>query len=204
MNEFAINPLPVELQALITWQDVTEGQIIFREGDAADLLFFLESGQVRLLQYTEAGKTIEHYGVEAGEFFAEIVLFFGDYACTAIASQSSRIAAIPKVHFLTELRQNSELAIVLMGQMSRRLHLTKILLELRSIRSARERVIRYLQIMISLVGDPQQSRLDLDRPFKSIAGDLGLSPEVLSRTLRQLQEEGVIERVDRSIMLHKS
>jgi CRP/FNR family transcriptional regulator, dissimilatory nitrate respiration regulator len=201
MDTFTINQLPVELQALITWQDVTEGQIIFRDGDAAELLFFLESGQVKLLQYTEAGKTIEHYGVEADEFFAEIVLFLEDYACSAIATQPSRIAAIPKVHFLTELRQNPQLATVLMSQMAQRLHFTKIFLELRSIRSARERVIRYLQIMIPLVGDPQQSRLDLDRPFKSIAGDLGLSPEVLSRTLRQLQEDGVIERVDRSITL---
>ena len=51
-----IEQLSTELQALITWQEVTEGQVIFREGEAADLLYFLDSGQVRLLQYTSAGK----------------------------------------------------------------------------------------------------------------------------------------------------
>lgn len=198
-----IDQLSAELKALVTWQNVTAGQFIFREGEAADSLFFLESGQVRLLQYTESGKSIEHYGIEAGDFFAEVVLFLGNYACSAITTQPSRIAAIPKNLFLVELRQNSELATALMLQMARRLHLTKILLELRSIHSARERVIRYLQIMIPLVSEPQQSSLELDRPFKSIAGDLGISPEALSRTLKQLQTEGVIERVNRSITLHK-
>ena len=198
-----IEQLSTELQALITWQEVTEGQVIFREGEAADLLYFLDSGQVRLLQYTSAGKAIEHYRIDAGEFFSEVVLFLGNYACTAIADLPSRIAAIPKSAFLAELQQNLELASALMSQIARRLHIIKITLELRSIRSARERVLRYLQIMIPLEGDLEQSRITLERSFRAIAADLGISPEVLSRTLRQLQEEGVINRRDRTIVLRE-
>ncbi|MBE9013130.1 Crp/Fnr family transcriptional regulator [Pseudanabaenaceae cyanobacterium LEGE 13415] len=196
-----IEQLSTELQTLLNWQTVPQGQVIFREGEPADLLYFLDSGQVRLLHYTSAGKAVDHYRIEAGEFFSEVVLFLDNYACTAIAERRSRIAAIPTTAFLAELRRNSELSARSMSQMARRLHITKIVLELRSLRSARERVLRYLQNMIPLVGEPERSQIQLTRSFRSIAGDLGISPEVFSRTLRQLQEEGVIDRVNRTIVL---
>jgi CRP/FNR family transcriptional regulator, dissimilatory nitrate respiration regulator len=198
-----LDQLSEALQASITWRTVSQGQTIFRAGEPADLLFFLVSGQVRLVQYTPTGKNIQHYEIEAGEFFAEVVLFVEAYVCNAIANQPSRIASIPKPLFLDELRQNSDLAMVFMIQMARRLHLTKIMLELRSIRSAYERVLRYFQIMIPLIGDPAQSSLELERPFSAIAADLDITPEVLSRTLRQLQDEGRIDRVNRRITLRE-
>jgi CRP/FNR family transcriptional regulator, dissimilatory nitrate respiration regulator len=197
---FTIEMLPTTIQSEVIWQDVPVGQIIFQDGSVADLLFFLVTGQVRLLHYTDAGQSVMHYRVETGEFFAEVVLFQDIYTCSAIADQPSRVAAIPKVAFATELSQNPELAMTLMALMSRRLHFTKIMLELRSIRSARERLLRYLQIMIPLMGSGESS-LELDRPFRAVAEELGLSAEVFSRTLKVLQEEGLIERTQRRIVL---
>lgn len=197
---FTIDMLPATIQAQIVWQDVPAGQIIFQERATADLLFFLVDGQVRLLHYTNTGQSVTHYRVEAGEFFAEIVLFLDTYACSAIADRPSRVAVIPKAALEIELRHNPELAMVFLAQMSRRLHFTKIMLELRSIRSARERLLRYLQIMIPLTGAGQSS-IEFDRPFKVIAEELGLSAEVFSRTLKLLQDEGIIDRVQRRISL---
>lgn len=193
-----IEMLPETIRSQIVWQDVPAGQIIFREGATANLLFFLAAGRVRLLHYTNTGQSVSHYRVEAGEFFAEIVLFLDNYACSAIADRASRVAAIPTAALEIELRRNPELAMVFMAQISRRLHLTKIMLELRSIRSARERVMRYLQITISLTG---AASIEFDRPFKVIAEELGLSAEVFSRTLKLLQEEGIIDRTQRRISL---
>lgn len=198
-----IDQLPATLQALMTWKTVPAGQIVFHAGEKADLLFFLESGRVRLLQYAQTGEEINHYPVEPGEFFAEVVLFLDTYACSAIADQVSQIVAIPTTAFLDELRQNAPLATLIMSQMARRLHTTKILVDLKSIRSARERVLRYFQIMIPLMGNPQQSYLDLDRPHHAIAADLGISPETFSRSLKQLQEAGALNRENRRIILHE-
>ena len=82
-------------------------------------------------------------------------------------------------------------------QIGHRLHSTKIILELRSIRSARERVLHYLRLTIP----PEEGSIVLDQPLKNIAFDLGLSLEVLSRTLAQLVKEGVISRQKRRITL---
>lgn len=87
-----------------------------------------------------------------------------------------------------------------MAQLARRFHEIKILLELRSIRSAYDRVLRYLEI----AAHPNGTTVDLDKPLKDIAEDMGLSPESLSRVLRELQKDGIITRKKRQIRLSQA
>lgn len=202
MFTFTVKQFPAVVQAKIIWKSVEEGQIIFREGEPAEVLFWLDTGEIQLLQYTQTGKAVEHYRVLSGEFFAEVVLFLEHYACSAVAVQPCRIAAIPKALLVPVLIHNSDFSLSMMEQMSRHLHFTKILLELRSYRSARERVLRYLQIMIPLLGQPNTNVLRFDRPLKEIANSLGMTPEAFSRTLKQLQKEGLLTRSGRKVFLH--
>lgn len=66
----------------------------------------------------------------------------------------------------------------------------RIRLELRSIQSARERILQSL----TAIAPSSEAKLLLDRPLKSIADDLGLTHECSYRTLAQLAKEGVIRR----------
>lgn len=79
------------------------------------------------------------------------------------------------------------------------MHYTKLLLELRGIRSARDRVLHYLQV----IAPPHANTIYLDRPLKDIANDIGISPEVFSRTLTQLQNEGLLSKTKRKITFGK-
>jgi CRP/FNR family transcriptional regulator, dissimilatory nitrate respiration regulator len=198
MTAFNLDILPANLRNAMFYQDLAAGEILFAQNDPATAIFAVESGRVSLIHYTEAGKTINHYSVMAGEYFAEVALFNEVYVCTVIAEIPSRIVSFPKQLFLTALGQDPELAIAFIEQLVRRLHYTKILLELRGIRSARERVLHYLRVM----APPNEKTVSLDRPLKQIAGDIGISPEVFSRTLTQLQNERLITRVRRKITLN--
>ncbi len=197
MDSFKPEQLPIDLQALIEYQDLEEREAIFHKGEAAQAMFWLESGQIRLLHYTADGQTVNHYRVQAGESFAEVALFIASYDCTAIAESASRIAILPKYLLLQAMRQSSDLAELLMAQLAWRLHQAKILLELRSIRSARDRMLQYLLISMQ----PEQSLIKLDQPLRRIAEDLALTPEAISRALAQLENEGVIARQKRSIQV---
>lgn len=198
MTVFNFDILPDILKSAVTYQDLAAGEILFSQNDLATAIFAVESGRVSLIQYTEAGKTVNHYSVMAGEYFAEVALFNEVYICTVIAETPSRIVSFPKQLFLTTLEQDPELATAFIEQLARRLHYTKLLLELRGIRSARERVLHYLRVM----APPNEKTVSLDRPLKQIAGDIGISPEVFSRTLTQLQNERLITRVRRHITLN--
>jgi CRP/FNR family transcriptional regulator, dissimilatory nitrate respiration regulator len=147
------------------------------------------------LNYTESGQVVQHYRIFAGESFAKITLFSDRYLCTAIAETPSRVVIFPKQPFLDTLQQDVHLSTRTIEQLARRLHQAKNLITIRSIRSARDRVLHYLRI----IAPHHAKNIIFDRPLKDLANDIGISPEVFSRTLGQLQNEGLLTKVGRKI-----
>jgi CRP/FNR family transcriptional regulator, dissimilatory nitrate respiration regulator len=199
MNFLKIDELPNPIQAMmaITYKDLTAGQSLFHQGDVTRAIFVVISGQISLMHYTDAGRSIKHYEVRAGESFAEAALFNEVYDCSAIADVPSRIATFPKQAFLSALRQHPALSEGLIAQLAQRFHQAKVVLALRSIRSARDRVLHYLEIKAY----PNGKIVNLNQPLKDIAEEIGLSQAALSRVLSQLQKDGVISRKKRQIVL---
>lgn len=198
MDYLTFDRLPSDLQNQASYQNFTSKQILFQQGEATHSIYFLISGQLRLASFTEE-QIINYYFIQDGESFTETALFSDTYLCTALADVPSRVAIIDKELFRQALRDYPDLANLYMNQLSHRLKIVKTLLELRSIRSARERLLQYLIRQI----EPLSRTLVLQRPLKDLATELGLSAEALSRTLSRLQEEGVITRRQRSITLNE-
>ncbi|MBW4510641.1 MAG: Crp/Fnr family transcriptional regulator [Scytonematopsis contorta HA4267-MV1] len=196
MNKFKIEQLSAELKTAINYYDLADGEILFSQNEPSKAIFVVDSGCIKLIHYTDAGKTVNHYSVKPGEYFAEVALFSEIYLCTAIAESSTRVISFPKQLFLNSLEKDFDLSRTFTEQLARRLHQTKLLLELRGIRSARERVLHYLRVMTP----PNEKILNLEQPLKEIANDIGISPEVLSRTLTQLQNEGILTRIKRKVI----
>lgn len=199
MNFFQLNQLPSELRSLANYVELTAGEILFSKAELAKAIFVVESGCILLFNYTEDGHQVNHYNARTGELFAELILFHDTYLCTAIADTRSRVLSFPKQPFLKALKDSPELNEALMLHLAKRLHESKMLLELRSIRSAHKRVLHYLQLM----APSQPNVFILDRPLKDIAIDVGLTPEALSRSLKYLQEMGVISRSQREVKLYR-
>ena len=84
-----------------------------------------------------------------------------------------------------------------MPKLARRSQSLKNLLELRSIRSASDRILQYL----FFIAAPEQSEISFDRSYKDIATELGLSAEAFYRSLADLERSGVISRRGREIKL---
>lgn len=200
MDFSEINQLPAALQAVVTYQNLSNGQALFHRNEVSKAVYAVKSGQIRLLHYTKSGQAISHYTIYAGEICAEIALFLNTYTCSAIAEEPTQVLVFPKQEFLNMLQQDSAFAIAFMRQVSYRLHMAKVMVELRSIRSAQERVLHYLR----LIAPPEKNTVMLEQPLKNIASELGITPEVLSRTLTQLATEGAIAREKRKIILLES
>ncbi|MDJ0595684.1 MAG: Crp/Fnr family transcriptional regulator [Pleurocapsa sp. MO_226.B13] len=198
LNCLTFEGLPAELKDRAIYQDLAAKQILVQQGETADSIYFLLSGQIRLATFTEE-RIINHYFVLAGESFAEVALFSDIHVCSAIANVPSRVAKIDKELFRQALEDYLNLTNVYMNQLAYRYKTVKTLLELRSIRSARERLLQYL----ILQKEPDNQTIVLQRPLKDLAIELGLSAEALYRNLSLLQTEGVITRKQRSITLNE-
>ena len=192
-----IDQLPTALRAVVMYQHLAKGHVLFHRNEESRAVYAVKTGTVRLLHYTESGQSISHYAIHVGEIFAEVALFLDTHTCTAIAEEPTQVLAFPKQAFLNILQEDRDFAIAFMMQLSYRLHTTKEMLELRSIRSAQERVLHYLR----LIAPPENDIVVLEQPFKNIAADLSISPEVLSRALNQLVRDGAIVREKRKITL---
>ncbi len=196
MSRFKLEQLPSDLQNAIASRNLAEGEILFSQNDPAQAIFVVDSGCIKLVHFTDAGKIVNHYSVKQGEYFAEVALFNDTYVCTAVADIPTKIISFPKQLFSQVLEQDVNLSRSFTEQLARRLHYTKLLLELRGIRSARDRVLHYLHMMT-----PNNEKIvDLEHPLKDIANDIGIAPEVLSRTLTKLQNDGIITRIKRKII----
>ncbi|MEL6380994.1 MAG: Crp/Fnr family transcriptional regulator [Cyanobacteria bacterium J06626_18] len=194
MQLLTLADIPPDLQRRTTRHILNSGQILFQQGEAAKHLYWVASGQLRLVSFVKQ-RMITHYFVEAGDLFAESSLHFDTYGCTVIATTPSEVIAMPKEEFATALQRSPALSERYLASLTHRFHSVKKLLELRSITSARDRLLHYLMQHRS----PGQATVTLEKPLNAIASELALTPEGLSRLLARLQSEGIITRKKRSI-----
>ncbi|BAZ65509.1 MAG: Crp/Fnr family transcriptional regulator [Pelatocladus maniniholoensis HA4357-MV3] len=198
MNLQTLESLPLELRHLIVHRDLEAQENLFQQGDEATAFYVVETGRLKLVRYSSNGKEVTFPIARAGEIIAEIALFSNTYPCAVVAEVASRVIVYPKQAILSALRDNSDLAEDFMAMLVRKIHDLKVRLELRDIRAAHERVLRYLRYMAQL---DEQTTVTFDRPLKDIALDLGLTPETLSRALTRLEREGMITRTKLQIKL---
>lgn len=198
MNILTSQQLPPELQISLTTLSLNPGQLLVQQGEPAESIYFLESGRIRLVSFAEE-QIITHYFINPGESFAETALFSEEYTCTAIAEVPSRVSVISKQRFLESLYGSASLTELYIRQLTQRFVNLKAILELRSIRSARERILRYLTLNAQADG----VTVNLPQSIKDWASELGLAADVVSRVLGQLHDEGTITRRKRQITLNK-
>src|SRR5690242_14651250 len=73
-------------------KDVAAQEIVFRQDDAAEALYLVERGRLKLSQLTAAGQTVTVRVVGTGELCAAIAVLDGKaYPFTAAAAEPSRV-----------------------------------------------------------------------------------------------------------------
>jgi CRP-like cAMP-binding protein len=197
MNLSVPDSLPSQLRDGASDRNLAAGQVLFHQRDPADYIFAVEVGRIRLISYTIEGNLVVFQIIRAGESFAESALFMELYQCNAIVEIPSRVICYPKTIVLEVLQNSPDLALNLLQRFDRKNKSLKQKLELRSIRSARDRLLQYLLFSAS----PGENTITFDRAYKDIAHELGLSPETLYRTLAELEREEIIIRQGRQIEL---
>lgn len=172
------------------------GGALFRQGDAGIGIFRLVSGRLRLLRCTRDGTEVAMHTVRPGELFAEASLFSTHYHCDAIALEDSAVLLYPKEDLARQLAASPQTLLAFTAELAHRLQGLRSRLEIRQIRSARERVMQFLQLHCDNAG--MWAR---DGTLKQLAEELGLTHEVLYRSLARLEDEGHITRLPTGIRL---
>lgn len=196
----AAGALPVALEAGAVGRTLAAGDALFQTGDRAVAIYRVERGRLRLIRRTVDDHLVVLHTARAGEFLAEASLFSEAYHCDAVAVVSSRVRVYPKASLLAAFRTDRGLAEAFMGRLAHQVQDLRARLELRNIRSARERVLQYLWLR----AEPDRRSVVIEGPYQDIAAEIGLTREALYRTLARLEAEGVLVRDRSGITLKKS
>ena len=97
------------------------------------------------------------------------------------------------------MRNDPALVEAFMARLARQLQELRARMELRNIRSARDRVLQYLRLR---AGTHARS-IVIEGDLQDIAAEIGMTREALYRTLAALEAEGHLARTDTSITLKK-
>jgi CRP-like cAMP-binding protein len=191
--------LPLSLEAGSVVRNLAAGEVLFKQGDRATAIYKVESGRLRLIRRTVDDHLVVLHTARLGELFAEASLFSEVYHCDAVAAASSRVRVYPKATLITALRTEPTFAEAFMARLARQLQELRARMELRNIRSARERVLQYFRLCAGLEG----RSVAIEGQLQDIASEVGMTREALYRTLATLEAEGSISRTQTEIVLRK-
>ena len=169
-------------------------EVVLRQGETCPGLYIVVSGSVRVFKIAAGGKEHLLHQADPGATFAEVAVI-GDFDCPAHAQASEETACVllPAVPFRALLRSDHAVCLQLLQSMAGWVRQLVGLLEDVVLRDAVGRVARHiLQSQGQRPGDEFSFRM----LKKDLASHLNLTGETLSRVLRRLTEEGLIELLD--------
>jgi len=183
-------------------RSVRSREILFHMGDRADLIYILLDGAVTLFRTSSDGQERVIDIIYPGEAVAEEAVFMADrrYPMSAAAARACTLLVLPATPYLRALKNHPGVCFDVLANLSSRLHrrLTKV--DDLAMRSAPQRVLRYL--LDQLPARPQSAtEIQLRAPKRVIASKLAIQPETFSRILRRLAETGTIEVRGRTIVV---
>jgi CRP/FNR family transcriptional regulator len=173
-----------------------KGETLFAEGETAHGFYLLAKGGIKLCKVSPDGREKVLHFVHPGETFAEAA-FFGDgrYPAEARTIDKGEALFFPREAFMGLLERNPQFSLKLIVSLSLLLRRFARQIEELSFAEVPARLASYLCELIERKSTTFQgiTYLDLEMKKGELASRLGTVSETLSRTLRKLKEERIID-----------
>ena len=185
--------LPNSARASIRVEKLEAGQALFRAGSTPAAMFFVLSGEVRLVRLSRSGSEVVLQRARHG-ILAEASLDQHAYHCDASATTATTVLRVPREIVRQALREERFAAAWRM-ELSRELRRLRAQCERLNLNTAQERIIHYIET------EGQNGVLTLGQTKKQWSGELGLTHEALYRSLAQMEKSGTMRIQGRKMRL---
>jgi len=189
--------LPRSVSDAALTKDLAAEETLFRVDDKVFAIFDVVAGRIQLIRHGQTGRRLILFAAGPGESIAEPALFSTRYHCDAIAAVASTVRVYPKERALAALSSDPAVAKRYMSILAHQVQGLRARLQIRDIRSARDRVLQFLAV----AAGPTGNRVTLSGTLKDLASEIGLTPEALYRTVAALEVDAEIKRSGNVITL---
>ena len=188
-----------ELAMVLTDQSFGRGEVIFSEGDEGTGFYVIISGQVKIFKLSPSGQEQILHMFGPGDMFAEVAVFAGArFPAHAQAISKSRVFFFPRQAFKELIHKNPSLAMNMMATLSMRLKKFAHMIETLSLKEVPSRLATHLLLLYE---QQQDDTIRLNMTKSHLASMLGTIPETMSRILKKMQKQGLIETSGQTITL---
>jgi CRP/FNR family cyclic AMP-dependent transcriptional regulator len=198
LSEQALEPIA----RLAIMRRVPRNSTVVMAGDRTDYVYLILSGNLKVLVSDEEGREVILSMLGPGELFGEMgVLDENPRSATVVAAQPSDLIVIAKSDFKRCLQDNFDVAMWIMRNLVHRLRTADRKIESLALMDVYGRVARLLLEM----AENQGGQLVVTRKIskQDIAKMIGASREMVSRVMKDLQVQGLIEEGKGRILLRE-
>ncbi|MCG5525698.1 Crp/Fnr family transcriptional regulator [Ectothiorhodospira haloalkaliphila] len=187
------------IQSTLRERHCRAGEPLFSQGDPAPHFFLVKSGAMKLYLLSRDGDEKVVEVIQSGQLFAEAVMFMDErrYPVNASALSDTHLVIFDTECFLQLLGESPDLALKLLGGLSRRMHGLLSQIDELTLHNATYRLVSYLLAQ----AHSQAGQVRLSIPKQVIASRLSMKPETLSRILARLRERGLLEVQGETLVL---
>ncbi|MBA3904252.1 MAG: hypothetical protein C0522_11365 [Rhodocyclaceae bacterium] len=192
----------VPLARVAVFRKVPRGSTILRAGDRTDFVYLILSGNLKVLVSDEEGREVILSNLNPGEFFGEMgVLDDNPRSATVVAVTPCELIVIAKSDFKRCLAENFDVSLFIMRNLVKRLRSADRKIESLALIDVYGRVARLLLEMAEDEGGQQVVKRKISK--QDIAKMIGASREMVSRVMKDLALQGLIEEGNGRILLRE-
>lgn len=188
------------MEAMMVWKKVAKGAYLFWEGDEADKLYYVRSGQVKLTKSTEEGKDLIVAVLQKGDLIAEMGgSQHTKHGCSAEIMRNAEIGILSKKDLTVLFSRNDGLSLQFMYWLglSQRVVQSKLrdLLLYGKTGALASTLIRMAN-SCGAKGKNGEYRIDLKLTNGELGDMIGATRESVNRMLSEWKEAGTLDVVD--------
>jgi len=189
-----------DLMAIAVEKQVEAGEIIFSEGDAGNGFYVTIEGMIKIYKLSTEGKEQILHVFGPGEPFGEVPVFSGKaFPASAEGLKKSRVLFFPRRAFRDLIAQKPSVAMNLLAVLSMRLRNFTVQVENLSLKEVPARLAGYFLLQSEANNHSDAVTLNISKGH--LASFLGTIPETLSRMLKKMSQQNLIEVQGRTIRI---
>ena len=180
-----------EVRGMLRQRALGPGEVIFLEGDPSQGIYFMKEGRVKVFKTSPEGKEQVLRIMGPGDSFNDVPAFDeGPSPASAQAMEPSQVCLLRTADIIELMRRYPALALGVIRVFASRLRHLTVLVEDLSFRHVTSRLAKVLLMQVEEAGKGRSLHLTQ----QDLASMVGTAREVVVRSLRSLESQGILKR----------